>query len=192
MDAERTDAQSNRLTVGFRDLLESIGEDPTREGLIETPSRWEKAIRELTSGVNVDPQSLMTTTFDAEGYDEVVAVCGIQFVSLCEHHVLPFTGHVDVAYLPSERIVGLSKIPRVVHCLSHRLQVQERLTFQICEALTSALNPRGVAVRVSGHHSCMALRGIRTSGTMITNKLTGVFMNDHSARAEVLTLFERS
>jgi GTP cyclohydrolase IA len=160
--------------------------DFSREGVKDTPLRMVRALRELTEGYEQDPFELLGRTFPRDGYDQVVAVRALPFVSLCEHHVLPFTGTVSVAYLPGERIVGLSKIPRTVRALSRRLQVQERLTKPIADVLDQALEPRGVAVIVRALHSCMALRGIESTGEMVTSDVRGVFRNDASARAEVL------
>lgn len=154
----------------------------------ETPARMAKALGELTAGYEQDPQEILSTTFDGEGYDQVICVRRIPFSSLCEHHVLPFTGTVDVAYLPGSKIVGLSKIPRLVQCFAKRLQVQERLTRDIAGAVEEFLAPKGVVVVARGEHSCMRLRGVRSTGEMITSDVRGLFRQDAPARAEVLSL----
>jgi GTP cyclohydrolase I len=170
-------------------LLELIGEDPTREGLRDTPKRFLKAMLEMTSGTKHDPAQYLGTTFGSEGYDEIVVVKNIEFSSLCEHHMLPFAGHVHFAYLPDERIVGLSKIPRLVEVLSRRLQVQERLTKSIADVFQKALQPRGIAVVVQGKHSCMSHRGVGCrEGSMGTSVMRGVFKENAAARAEALML----
>lgn len=171
-------------------LLALLDPDPAREGLQDTPRRFLKALKELTAGNHADPCAILGRTFSAEGYDEIICVRDVPFVSLCEHHVLPFTGTVDVAYIPGDtnEIVGLSKIPRAIHAITRRLQVQERATRQIADALVKTLEPVGVAVVMRGHHSCMALRGVQTSGEMVTSVMEGVFRDDADARHEVLTL----
>lgn len=178
-----------------RELLRRIvgdNENMAREGLLKTPARMVKALRELTSGYEGGAphqmQSILTT-FDGEG-DGIVVVRDLPFASLCEHHVLPFTGMVSVAYLPSERIVGLSKIPRVVRKVTRRLQVQERIGNMIADTLEEGLKPQGIAVVVRAQHTCMCLRGIESHGEMVTSHVRGVFKTDQAARAEVLRLFE--
>ncbi len=157
-----------------------------REGMESTPLRMLKALRELTDGYAVEDPSTLLTDFPPEG-DQIVVVRDIEFSSLCEHHVLPFTGTVSVAYLPTKRIVGLSKIPRIIRAYSRRLQVQERLTVQIAKAL-ERLEPEGVAVIVRGVHQCCSLRGAERRAEMVTSHLVGVFRDDPQARAEVLDL----
>lgn len=178
------------LSAVLRSLLPD-GTDLTSEALRGTPGRMYRALHEMTAGYDIDPRAVLGTTFPGEGYDQVVAVTGIPFASLCEHHVLPFTGTVDVAYLPGQRIVGLSKLPRLVECYSRRLQVQERLTRDIAGALHDVLDPRGVMVRIRGQHSCMALRGIRSPGMMTTSDIRGVFRDEDAARSEVFSLFPK-
>jgi len=163
--------------------------DFEEEGMAETPTRMAKALMEMVSGYyGPRPEEILGRTFPHEGYDEVVVVRSIPFVSLCEHHVLPFTGEVSVGYLPKNRIVGLSKIPRLVEAFSRRLQVQERMTKQIADAMDEHLSPKGLVVRVAGRHSCMSLRGVRSPGEMVTQAVRGVFREDAAARAEVLDL----
>lgn len=174
----------NELENHLRAALESLVPHVEKE----TPARLGAALREMTRGYQEEPGDHLERTFDV-AHQEVVIVRGIRFASLCEHHVLPFTGEVAVAYIPSGRIVGLSKIPRMVEGYAARLQVQERLTSQIADTMQARLEPRGVAVLVRGEHSCMRLRGARASGEMITSAMRGVFMTDPAARAEVLSLF---
>jgi len=170
--------------------LQLIGEDPNREGLLETPKRYLKAMRELTVGYQLKAADVLSTTFAADGYDEVVVLRDIEFTSLCEHHLLPFTGISHVAYLPSERIVGLSKLARLVDMHAQRLQVQERMTHDIAVDIEQVLSAKGVAVVVEAHHSCMGCRGVKKqSARMVTSAMRGVFMTKPEARAEVLGLF---
>lgn len=170
-------------------LLEHIGEDPTRDGLLDTPRRVVKAWRELTVGYTMDPAEILATTFDVT-CDEMITVRRVPFSSLCEHHILPFHGHATVAYIPSPggRIVGLSKLARLVDCYARRLQVQERLTAQIADAIDEHLQPIGVGVIVTASHTCMSMRGIGKPGEMVTSKLTGALRNDAAARAEFMHL----
>lgn len=172
------------------ELLKHIGENPLRSGLIDTPARFAKALREMTAGYAMNPADILARTFDGEDYNEVIVVPGIRFTSLCEHHVLPFVGTACVGYLPSRnRIVGLSKIPRLVECFARRLQVQERLTMQIANALNDALQPRGVAVIVRAQHMCMACRGVRQSdAAMVTSCLLGEARDNPTLRTELLSL----
>lgn len=175
-----------------RTLLRYIGEDPAREGLIDTPKRVAKALREMTSGLAQDEVAVLGTTFEAEGYDEIVLVRDIEFTSLCEHHLLTFKGHAHVGYLPRARVVGLSKIPRMVDVLSRRPQIQERMTKQVADALENALDPRGVFVVIEGEHSCMSCRGVRKHGAaMVTSCVRGVFRDNVHARAEAMSLINR-
>jgi len=170
--------------------LQMIGEDPNRAGLKETPRRYLSALMEMCSGLGTDAAAPLGTTFQ-ETHDEIVVVRGIKFTSLCEHHLLPFVGTVDFAYLPQGKIVGLSKIPRFIRNLASRPQVQERLTSQIADTFMQTVEPLGVAVIVKGSHSCMRLRGVRDDGEMITSVMRGVFKDKAEARAEVLALFEK-
>ena len=158
-------------------LLEFIGEDPTREGLVDTPKRVIKALKELTSGYGQVPSEILATAFD-ETSDEMVVVSGIEFSSMCEHHMLPFTGVATVAYIPSGGVVGLSKLARLVEAYAKRLQVQERMTTQIADAMDLYLEPLGCGVIITSHHSCMGMRGIKKpSAKMTTSALRGVFSN---------------
>jgi GTP cyclohydrolase I len=169
------------------DLLRALGEDPGREALRETPRRVAAALGEL-----LRPVAFRATSFPNEGYDELVVVSGIAFTSLCEHHLLPFTGVAHVAYLPDERIVGLSKLPRLVELHSRRLQVQERLTVEIADSLEGELRPKGVGVVLEAHHACMGLRGVRQPGAVTTTSaLRGRVRDDPRTRQEFLELIGR-
>jgi len=173
-------------------LLEYIGEDPSRDGLIDTPRRVVKAWVDMTAGYAMDPALILATTFDV-AHDEMVVVEGIEFSSLCEHHVLPFTGTCTIGYVPGDRIVGLSKLARLVEVYAQRLQVQERMTEQIAHAIEEHLQPRGVGVVVRAAHSCMGCRGIRKpSARMVTSALSGFMKDDEKARSEFLALARAS
>jgi GTP cyclohydrolase I len=175
---------------GIVRLLQYVGEDPTREGLLDTPKRVVKAFREMTEGYAQDPASILATQF-TEDYDQMIVLHSIEFASMCEHHLQPFRGTAAVGYIPSEKIVGLSKLARLVDAYARRLQVQERMTEQIAAALQEHLHPRGVAVYVEAHHSCMGNRGIRKhEGRMVTQKLLGLMKDDPSARAEFMNLVQ--
>ncbi len=174
--------------AAVRELLVALGEDPDREDLRETPRRVARALEEMLSPAEVD----LTTFANDEGYDELVLVRSIPFHSLCEHHLLPFVGVAHVAYLPARRILGLSKIARVVDLYSRRLQVQERMTQQIADLLQRELNPRGVGVVLEAEHLCMQLRGARAAGTVtVTSALHGRLRDDARTRAEFLSLAGR-
>ena len=171
----------------FTKILESLGEDPSRQGLVKTPLRAAKAMEFLTSGYHQNVDKILNEAIFDEDYDEMVIVKEIEFYSLCEHHILPFWGKCHVGYLPRKRIIGLSKIPRIVDMFSRRLQVQERLTREIAEALETALDPRGVAVVMEGQHLCMMARGVeKQAPKMTTNVMRGTFREDSSTRAEFL------
>jgi GTP cyclohydrolase I len=174
-------------------ILQHIGEDPTRDGLLETPKRVIKAMREMTSGYTMSPSEILSKTFDVT-HDEMILVSGVSYSSLCEHHMLPFYGKATIGYIPQEggRIVGLSKLPRLLEAYSKRLQVQERLTDQIATAIMEHLNPLGVGVVLTGHHTCMSARGIQKQGEMITSSLLGKMRSDHSVRSEFLSMCHTS
>ena len=175
------------LTGLFTKILETLGEDPSRQGLMKTPHRAAKAMEFLTSGYHQNINEILNEAIFDEDYDEMVIVKEIEFYSLCEHHILPFWGKCHVGYLPRNRIIGLSKIPRIVDMFSRRLQVQERLTREIAEALETALDPRGVAVVMEGQHLCMMARGVeKQAPKMTTNVMRGAFREDSSTRAEFL------
>lgn len=174
-------------------LLHAIGEDPGRQGLVDTPRRVAKAYRELVSGYTTDPVKLLNNAvFDIE-YDDMVIVSNIEFYSLCEHHLLPFVGHAHVAYMPRHKVVGLSKIPRIVDMFSRRLQVQERLTRQIADFMVEVLDPKGVAVVMTGHHMCSMIRGVmKHDSNMTTSAMLGDFRHKQATRNEFLMHIQRS
>ena len=170
-------------------LLVELGEDPGRQGLKATPERVAAALRELTDGYDVKPEEVIAGAVFDQDYDEMVLVKDITFYSLCEHHLLPFFGQVHVGYLPQGKVVGLSKIPRLVQVYAHRLQIQEQMTRQIAEALNDAVAPSGVGVVVVARHLCMEMRGIESpGGRMITSCMLGAFREDARTRAEFLDL----
>jgi GTP cyclohydrolase I len=174
-------------------LLCHLGEDPTREGLVKTPERVAKAFRFFTQGYQQDVDEVLNGALFSVKYDEMVVVRDIDFFSLCEHHLLPFYGKCHVAYLPNGRIVGLSKVPRLVEVFSRRLQVQERLTVQIAETLQQTLTPHGVAVVMEARHLCMMMRGVETPNAVaVTSSMHGVFQTQQKTREEFLNLIRRS
>ena len=168
-------------------LLEYIGEDPKRDGLLDTPRRVVKALAEMTAGYREEPAEILSTTFEAD-CDEMVVVTDIPFHSMCEHHMMPFSGTATVAYIPGERVVGLSKIPRLVRCFARRLQLQERLTDQVAGAIMRHLNPIGAACVIRASHTCMHARGVQSGGSMVTSALAGAFLDKPEARAEFMAL----
>ena len=172
-------------------LIANLGEDPSRESLRDTPERYAKAMRFLTSGYESEPEDVVGSgIFSAEG-EGVVLVRDVEFHSLCEHHLLPFFGRVHVAYLPGDRIIGLSKIPRIVDLYSRRLQVQERITEQVADALIKLLEPRGVLVLAEARHLCMAMRGVeKQHSSTATRALRGVYAHDVQARQEILSMIK--
>ena len=173
----------------YREMLAFVGEDPGREGLLRTPHRVVEALKFLTTGYDKNVQDLLNGAIFHEDYDDMVVVKDIEFYSLCEHHMLPFYGKVHVAYIPNGKIVGLSKIPRLVDMFARRLQVQERLTTQIAEALEEALDPKGVAVVVEGAHMCMLMRGVqKQDARMVTSHVMGAFRTDRATRQEFMSL----
>jgi len=173
-------------------VLREVGEKPSRQGLKRTPHRVAESLRYLTSGYRQNvAQAINAAVFD-EDYDEMVVMKDLDIFSLCEHHLLPFYGKCHVAYIPNERIVGLSKIPRLVEIFSRRLQVQERLTVQIAETLQEKLNPQGVAVVIEARHLCMMMRGVETPNAVaVTSSMHGVFLNQQKTREELLELIRR-
>jgi len=173
-------------------ILVAIGEDPNREGLLRTPHRVAKSYKELLAGYRMDPQALINNAVFDVAYDEMVIVRDIEFSSMCEHHMLPFIGRAHVAYIPSDKVIGLSKIPRIVDLFSKRLQVQERMTTQIAEFIDYVLKPQGVAVVVEGLHMCMMLRGVKKQNArMTTSAMLGSFRDDLSTRMEFLNSISR-
>ena len=182
----------SQIPEAIRTLLAELGEDPSRAGLVDTPDRVRRMYAELTDGYRADPDALLNAASFAVEYDEMVVVRDIDFFSLCEHHLLPFYGKCHVAYIPNDRVVGLSKIPRLVEVFSRRLQVQERLTVQIAESLQEKLNPQGVAVVIEARHLCMMMRGVETPNAVaVTSSMHGVFLNQQKTREEFLTLIRR-
>jgi GTP cyclohydrolase I len=173
-------------------MLAELGEDPGRQGLRATPDRVARALRELTDGYGVRPEDVIAGAVFDQDYDEMVLVKDIPFYSLCEHHMLPFFGTCHVGYLPKGKVVGLSKIPRLVGIFAHRLQLQERMTNEVAEALNSALAPKGVGVVVEARHLCMEMRGVqKPGGQMITSCMLGTFRKDARTRSEFLDLIRR-
>lgn len=184
---ERGSDEEAGPTDAVRRLLQHIGEDPNREGLLDTPKRVVKAMAEMTVGYHDDPAAILSTVFE-EQHDQMVVLEGIEFTSLCEHHLLPFVGTATVGYIPAGRVVGLSKLARIVECFARRLQVQERMTDQIAGAIQQELEPRGVGVVIRAHHSCMGCRGVRKpAALMTTSSLAGLIKDDPAARAEFLS-----
>lgn len=190
LDFEPVDLKAAMRSIS--DLLRAIGEDPNREGLLNTPERVAKAYQELVSGYTTDPKQLINDAiFDIE-YSDIVVVNDIQFYSLCEHHLLPFIGYAHVAYIPNRKVIGLSKIPRIVDMFSRRLQVQERLTRQIGEFLDEILEPKGVAVVMTGQHMCSTIRGVKKhDSNMTTRTMLGDFKQNRELRNEFITHIRR-
>ena len=184
--------RSGGIASRMKDVLEMLGEDGAREGLAQTPERYEKAMRYLTSGYHTNIEEVVNGALFTVKFDEMVVVKDIEFFSLCEHHLLPFFGKMHVAYLPKDKVIGLSKIPRVVDMFARRLQVQERLTQQIAEAISGAVAPRGVAVLCEARHFCMMMRGVEKqhSGT-VTSAMLGAFRKNKATRDEFLSLVAR-
>jgi len=173
----------------INELLIEIGEDPKREGLLRTPNRVAKSWEFLCNGYKQDLESIINNAIFSEDYDEMVTIKDIDFYSLCEHHLLPFFGKVQVAYIPDGKIIGLSKIPRIVDMFSRRLQVQERMTHQIAESICQVLNPKGVAVVVEGEHMCMQMRGVEKQNSYATtSSMLGIFRQDPRTRDEFLNI----
>jgi GTP cyclohydrolase I len=188
-DGERPRLHQEQVEAHYRDILTYIGEDPEREGLLRTPHRVAEATKFLTSGYAQDIKTILNGAIFREDYEDMVVVKDIEFYSLCEHHMLPFFGKAHVGYIPNGRIVGLSKIPRLVDMFSRRLQVQERLTTEIAEALEEALQPRGVAVVLEGLHMCMMMRGVqKQDSATITSHVVGAFREDRATRQEFMSL----
>jgi GTP cyclohydrolase IA len=176
----------------IRQLLAGLGEDPTREGLLDTPKRYERSLRFLTSGYSTDVDAMLNNALFTVDYNEMVIVKDIDFYSLCEHHLLPFFGKCHVAYIPNGKVVGLSKIPRLVDIFARRLQVQERLTNQIANTLLEKITPLGVAVVTEATHLCMAMRGVEKQNSVaVTSAMLGAFRNDARTRSEFLNLIKR-
>ena len=177
----------------IRRLLAELGEDPAREGLLDTPKRVEKALRFLTSGYTADVDTVLNNALFTVDYNEMVIVKDIDFYSLCEHHLLPFFGRCHIAYIPQGKVIGLSKIPRLVEVFARRLQIQERMTSQIAETIRRKINPLGVAVVIEATHLCMAMRGVEKQNSFaITSAMLGGFQHDARTRMEFLELIKRT
>ena len=194
---KRTDSYDedaiSKLADAYHSILDGIGEDVQREGLLKTPERVSKALAFMTSGMGTNPSDILTSALFTEDNDEMVIVRDIEVFSLCEHHMLPFFGKAHVAYIPDGKIVGLSKIPRVVDAFARRLQVQERLTEQIRDCIQDTLHPKGVAVVIEAQHLCMQMRGVEKQGCVTTTSaFTGAFLDDPKTRLELLNLINRS
>jgi GTP cyclohydrolase I len=186
--AHRFDDEMPRLVER---MLRELGEDPSRQGLVDTPGRVARSLRHLTDGYSMDATDAIGDALFEQDYDEIVVVKDIPFYSLCEHHLLPFFGSAHVAYAPQGRVVGLSKIPRLVDVYAHRLQLQERMTRQIAEGLESVTRPGGVAVVLEARHLCMEMRGVEKAGQTVTSCMLGCFRDDARTRAEFLQLIRR-
>lgn len=179
-----------KIEKAVRDILEAIGEDPNREGLKRTPQRVAAMYAELFGGYQDDPTRHLQTFF-TERYDEIVILRDIPFHSMCEHHLMPFVGKAHIAYLPDGRVIGVSKLARLVETFSHRMQVQERLTTQVADMLMEYLKPKGVVVIMSAQHTCMTIRGVKKPGSsMITSALRGIFKSNLASRTEILSLLK--
>jgi GTP cyclohydrolase I len=186
------DTQEEALKAAAHQILELVGEDPSREGLKRTPARYAKALKYLTHGYDLDPAEVLRKAVFTEKYSEMVIVKDIEVFSLCEHHMLPFYGKAHIAYIPDGKIVGLSKLPRVVDCFARRLQVQERLTEQVASTIFEVLKPLGVGVVIEAYHLCMMMRGVeKQSSYTITSCMLGSFREDRRTRQEFMALISR-
>ena len=182
---------TNSLSTHYHSVIEQLGEDPKREGLLKTPERVAKAMQFLTHGYDINPDDLVAQAIFHEAYSEMVIVKDIEVYSLCEHHMLPFFGKAHVAYIPNGKIVGLSKIPRVVDAYSRRLQVQERLTIEIRDCIQRTLDPKGVAVVIECCHMCMQMRGVQKQNSVTTSSaFTGLFLSNDATRKEFINLVQ--
>ncbi len=186
---EFDDETTQKLAYHYKEILGLLGEDPEREGLLDTPVRVAKAMQFMNQGYYRDAKEIIQSAMFTENYKQMVIVKDIELYSMCEHHMIPFIGKAHVAYIPNGKIMGLSKVARVVEVFARRLQVQERLTMQIKDAIEDALNPLGVAVVIEAKHLCMAMRGIeKQSSVTTTSDFTGAFLNNHKTREEFLHL----
>ncbi|MGF6606842.1 GTP cyclohydrolase I [Paraburkholderia sp. WSM4175] len=196
IDAEEVSIRPTRDAAeqAVRTLIRWAGDDPEREGLIQTPARVARAYREFFSGYDSDPMQILATTFsEVDGYDEMVVLKDIRFESYCEHHMVPIIGRAHVAYLPEHRVVGISKLARLVDVYAKRLQIQEKMTVQIADALNTVLQPKGVAVILEAAHQCMSTRGVHKPGaSLVTSRMLGAFRDDPSTRREFLSIVGHS
>ena len=182
---------NNKIAKNIKSTLAEIGENPQREGLLKTPERVAKSLSFLTQGYNEDPNKILRSAMFDEEYSQMVLVKDIELYSMCEHHMLPFFGKAHIAYIPNGKIVGLSKIPRIVDVFSRRLQVQERLTDEIKDCIQDALNAKGVAVVIEAQHLCMQMRGVQKQhSSTTTSAFSGIFMSDEKTRAEFMNLIK--
>lgn len=190
-DKKYDEAKTQVLTEHFHQVIDQLGEDPSREGLIKTPERVAKAMQFLTNGYDQDPDEIVQQAIFHEEYSEMVIVKDIELYSLCEHHMLPFFGKAHVAYIPDGKIVGLSKVPRVVDAYARRLQVQERLTIEIRDCIQRTLQPKGVAVVVEASHMCMQMRGVqKQNSSTTTSAFKGIFLSSDATRKEFINLVQ--
>ncbi|MDP4797271.1 MAG: GTP cyclohydrolase I FolE [Crocinitomicaceae bacterium] len=188
---EYNDELTNKLSGHYKDVLDLIGEDVNREGLQKTPERMAKAMQFLVQGYDQHPDEIMNSAIFHEEYSEMVIVKDIEVYSMCEHHMLPFFGKAHVAYIPNGKIVGLSKVPRIVDAYSRRLQVQERLTIEIRDCIQRTLEPKGVAVVIEASHMCMQMRGVQKQNSVTTSSaFTGLFLKNDSTRKEFINLIQ--
>ena len=191
-ESQETPPQDS-IAAHMREVIRLLGEDTGREGLVRTPERIDKALHYLTSGYSVKPEDVVNDALFGVNYDEVVIVRDIEFFSMCEHHMLPFFGKMHVAYLPNNKVIGLSKIPRLVDVFARRLQIQERLTQQVAEVIQKLIEPRGVAVVCEARHFCMMMRGVeKQHSAAVTSAMLGAFRNNQETRNELLSLLGRS
>jgi GTP cyclohydrolase I len=196
MAPKPTTEPSTITSASFEDLVQEmlvrLGEDPHREGLAQTPQRVRKSLQFLTRGYTEDPETLLKGALFTVSYDEMVIVKDIEMFSLCEHHLLPFFGKVHVAYIPNGKVIGLSKVPRLIELFSRRLQIQERLTTQIAETIQNVIEPQGVAVVIEARHLCMMMRGVeKQHSAAVTSSMLGCFRNEQETRQEFLSLIRQ-
>jgi GTP cyclohydrolase IA len=189
---ETTTLTSASFEELMREILVRLGEDPNREGLLDTPSRVHNAFKFLSKGYNEDPEALLKNALFTVSYDEMVIVKDVEMFSLCEHHMLPFFGKVHVAYIPNGKVIGLSKIPRLIETFSRRLQIQERLTTQIAETIQKVIQPQGVGVVIEARHLCMMMRGVeKQHSAAVTSSMLGCFRDEQETRQEFLSLIRQ-